>query len=346
MQYTRLGDTGLIVSELAFGAMTFGSAEGRMASVHKVDQTLANEFVNYALDRGINFFNTADAYSGGQSESMLAQALGAKRKDVVITTKVGFRTSAALIHQGLSRRHILDSAEESLRRLRSDYIDVYLAHRLDPYTPIEETLEAFDQLVCQGKVRYTGFSNWPAWLAAKAVGLQRQHSWPVFRAAELYYSLVGRDVEHELAPFVENAGIGVLVWSPLAGGFLTGKYTREKPAGDGGGRLAGFDILPFDRERGYDIVDRLRAIAANRGSSPAQVALAWILSKPFVTSVLLGASKLSQLEDNLRSDNVALTPEELRELDDISAPAPVYPNWFNRNIKDEPVAAALRVTSS
>src|SRR5262245_58853830 len=284
MQYNRLGDTGLIVSRLAFGAMTFGSAKGTVfEGISKVDQPLANQLVAKALDAGINHFNTADECTGGQSEEFLAKALGNRRKDVVISTKVGFRSGEGLIDQGLSRQHILASAEGSLRRLNTDYIDVYLAHRLDPYTPVEETADALDSLVKSGKVRYVGFSNWQAWLAAKTVGLQRERGWARFKAAELYYSLVGRDLEHELAPFVQDAGIGVFVWSPLAGGFLTGKYTRENPKGDGG-RLTSFDVLPYDREKGHHIVDRLRVIGSEHRASPAQVALAWVLSKPFVST--------------------------------------------------------------
>src|SRR5215831_12631150 len=299
MQYTRLGDTGLIVSRLAFGAMTFGSAKGTIfEGISKVDQALANDLVAKAIDTGINHFNTADVYTGGQSEEFLGKALGARRKDVIISTKVGFRSAEALVHQGLSRHHILASAEGSLRRLNTDYIDVYLVHRLDPHTPVEETAAALHTLVESGKVRYIGFSNWNAWIAAKAVGLQLEQGWAQFKAAELYYSLVGRDLENELVPFVQDAGIGVFVWSPLAGGFLSGKYTRENPQGDGG-RLNAFDMLPYDKEKGYQLVDRLRAIGTVHKATPAKVAIAWVLSKPFVSSVLLGANKLAQLEDNL-----------------------------------------------
>ncbi len=341
MQFSRLGNTGLVVSRLAFGAMTFGAGEGPMASVSKVGQEIANQLVARSLDSGINFFNTADAYANGESERMLGLALGSRRKDVAIATKVGFRTAPGLFHQGLSRHHILMSAEESLRRLGTDYIDVYLVHRLDPYTPIDETLEALNSLVEQGKVRYVGFSNWPAWLAARAVGVQEQHSWARFRAAEMYYSLVGRDIEHEVVPFATDTGIGILVWSPLAGGFLTGKYSRQNPQGDGG-RLTGFDILPFDRERGYEVVERMRTIAEAHSATPAQVALAWLLAKPHVTSVLVGASKMSQLEDNLRAADLTLSSEERQELDRITSPTAVYPNWFNNNIYDAPVREALR----
>ncbi len=335
-----MGDTGLVVSRLAFGAMTFGSSAGIFASVAKVGAALADELVNKAIDAGINFFNSADVYTNGQSEEMLGKALGSRRQDVVIATKTGFRSGPALVHQGLSRHHILESAEGSLRRLGTDYIDVYLVHRFDQHTPVEETVEALDTLVQQGKVRYVGFSNWPAWFAATAVGIQNKNGLARFRAAEMYYSLVGRDLEHDVVPFVEHAGIGVLVWSPLAGGFLSGKYTRENPQGDGG-RLTGFDMLPYDREKGHQVVDKLRAIANGHGATPAQVALAWLLSKPAVCSVLVGANKLSQLEDNLGAVNLRLTEQELHELNEMTAPAPVYPNWFTTRVVDVPVKEAL-----
>jgi aryl-alcohol dehydrogenase-like predicted oxidoreductase len=339
-----MGDTGLIVSRLAFGAMTFGSSEGVFAAVAKVGNALADELVNKAIDAGINFFNSADVYTGGQSEQMLGKALGAKRRDVVIATKTGFRAGPALINQGLSRHHILEAAEGSLRRLGTDYIDVYLVHRFDPHTPVEETVEALDSLVQQGKVRYVGFSNWPAWLAATAVGIQNKNGFARFRAAEMYYSLVGRDLEHDVVPFVEQAGIGVLVWSPLAGGFLTGKYTRENPKGDGG-RLTGFDMLPYDREKGHQVVDRLRAIAKAHQATPAQVALAWLLSKRAVTSILIGANKMAQLEDNLGAVDVHLSAAELSELNEMTAPAPLYPNWFSTRVADVPVRDALKSSS-
>jgi aryl-alcohol dehydrogenase-like predicted oxidoreductase len=340
MRYARLGDTGLLVSKLAFGAMTFGSGKGPMAAVSKVDQPGANELVGRSIDAGVNFFNTADAYTGGQSEEMLGKALGARRKDVVIATKVGFRTGDALIQTGLSAQHIHASAEGSLRRLGTDYLDVYLAHRVDPYTPLEETLRALNDLVRQGKVRYIGFSNWPAWLAALGLGLQRQNGWAPFRAAEMYYSLVGRELEHELAPLALDSGIGVMVWSPLAGGFLTGKYTRGNPQGDGG-RLTGFDILPYDRERGYTVVDKLKQIAAGRGATPAQLAIAWLLTRPVVSSVLVGASKAAQLDDNLKACDVALSAEELDALEELTRPAAIYPNWFNARIFDAQAKNAL-----
>jgi aryl-alcohol dehydrogenase-like predicted oxidoreductase len=271
---------------------------------------------------------------------MLAQALGNRRKDVVITTKVGFRTGKALVHQGLSRHHIFASLEESLRRMHTDYVDVYIVHRVDPYTPLDETLAALDDTVRQGKVRYVGFSNWPAWLAARAVGRQESRDYARFRAAELYYSLVGRDVEHELVPLLENAGIGMLVWSPLAGGFLSGKYSRANTGGDGG-RLSSFDILPVDREKGYDLLDIMRPIAEQHQSSIAAVAIAWLLAKKTVASVLVGASKIEQLNQNIQAASLKLDGEEISTLDRATEPVAIYPNWFNRNINDTPVREAL-----
>jgi aryl-alcohol dehydrogenase-like predicted oxidoreductase len=320
--------------------MTFGKSTGIFASVAKVEEKLAHEMIARTLDAGINYFNTADGYTGGQSEEILGRALGARRKDVLIATKVGFRTGEALVHQGLSRQHIMASAEGSLRRLGTDYIDVYLVHRQDRLTPIEETLDALNDLVRQGKVRYVGFSNWPAWRAAEAVGLQREHGWARFRAAELYYSLVGREVEHELAPFTQSAGIGIMVWSPLAGGFLTGKYTRENPAGDGG-RLTGFDFLPYDRNLGHEVVERLRQIGNAHAASPAQVAIAWLLAKTHVATVLIGANKMAQLEDNLGAADIQLTADEVTGLDKLTAPAPIYPNWFNERTVDAVATKAL-----
>jgi aryl-alcohol dehydrogenase-like predicted oxidoreductase len=245
-----------------------------------------------------------------------------------------------MLNGGLSRRHILDSADESLSRLGTDYIDVYLVHRMDPYTPIEETLEALNDLVRMGKVRYIGFSNWNAWSAAKAVGIQNQNGWTRFRAAEMYYALIGRDIEHEIVPFVQDAGIGIFAWSPLAGGFLSGKYTRHQPKGDGG-RLSALNIVPFDAEKGYDVVERLRALGATRGASPAQMALAWMLTKPYVSSILVGANKVTQLDDNLGALNVKLSEQEVGELDAITAPPSLYPKWFAERFADQVTKQAL-----
>ncbi len=340
MQYALLGSTGLIVSRLAFGAMTFTAGNRQMRAVAKVGPDLAGELVARALDAGINFFDTADAYAGGESESLLGAALKARREQVVIATKVGFRSGEALTQTGLSRRHILWSAEQSLRRLRTDWIDVYIAHREDPHTPLEETLEALDALVRSGKVRYLGFSNWSAWRAAAALELQRAHGLARFTHGQMYYSLLGRDVERDVIPMMSHYGLGMTVWSPLAGGFLSGKYTRENLT-DPDNRMAGFDLLPFDKESGFALVERMRAIAAAHAASVAQVAIAWLLSRRVVTSVLIGSSKLHQLEDNLRAVDVTLSAEELAALDAATPPAAVYPNWFIENLRDQAVGAAL-----
>jgi aryl-alcohol dehydrogenase-like predicted oxidoreductase len=343
MKYARLGETGLIVSRLALGSMTFGSGAGIFASVAKVDQKGANDLVARAIDGGINFFNSADVYAGGESERILGKAIGAKRGGVVISTKVGNRMGDAVIETGLSRRHILAAADASLVRLGTDYIDVYLVHKTDPLTPIDETVEALERLVKDGKVRYVGFSNWQAWQAAKAVGIQNARGFSPFRAAEMYYSLVGRDLEHDVAPFCADAGIGVMVWSPLAGGFLSGKYTREKPKGGSGDRLGGFDFLPYDRQRGYDLVDLLRKIGEKRGATPAQVSLAWLLTRAPVSSILIGASSAAQLADNVAAVDVKLADEDLAALDAATKPAQPYPNWFTDRVADGKAHAALGI---
>jgi aryl-alcohol dehydrogenase-like predicted oxidoreductase len=345
VQYQRLGDTGLVVSRMALGVMTFGTPGGPNAALQAAiarvnSQDLAREIISRALDAGINHFNTANVYTAGDSEQMLGKALGNRRKDVVISTKVGGRINENILNAGLSRRHILDSAEDSLRRLGTDYIDVYLVHRMDPYTPIEETLEALNDLVRVGKVRYIGFSNWNAWSAAKAIGIQNQRGWARFHAAEMYYSLIGRDIEHEIVPFVQDAGIGILAWSPLAGGFLSGKYTRQHPKGDGG-RLSTLNIVPYDEEKGYDVVERLHALGTSHDASPAQIALAWMLTKPYVSSILLGANKLAQLDDNLGALKIKLSEQEVAELDALTAPPSLYPKWFAERFADQVTRQAL-----
>jgi aryl-alcohol dehydrogenase-like predicted oxidoreductase len=327
VQYNNLGTTGLLVSRLAFGVMTFGKTKGMFAGISKVEQPLANKLVGKVLDAGVNYFNTADGYTEGQSEVMLGKALGTKRKSAIIATKVGFRTGTALNDHGLSRHHILDSVEGSLKRLGTDYIDVYLVHRVDRLTPIGETLRTLDDVVRQGKVRYIGFSNWPAWTAAKAVGIQRHNAWAQFHAAEMYYSLLGRELEHDVVPMAEDAGIGLMIWSPLAGGFLSGKYSRETPKGDGG-RLNAFDFIPYDKERGYQLIDLLREIGKPYEATPAQVSIAWLLAKRHVASVLIGANKMAQLEDNLAAVDVKLTAEDVKRLDEATDPGKPYPHWF------------------
>jgi aryl-alcohol dehydrogenase-like predicted oxidoreductase len=340
MRYTRLGNTGLIVSKMAFGAMTFTSGDQSLGSIYKVGADLANQLVSRSLAAGINFFDTADGYAGGQSEMLLGQALKSRRNEVVLATKVGFRTGQPLTQAGLSRRHILWSVDQSLQRLQTDWIDVYIVHREDIHTPLEETLAALDAIVKAGKVRYLGFSNWIAWKVAAALEIQKANGWAPFTHGQMYYSLLGRDVERDVIPMMRRYGLGLTVWSPLASGFLTGKYTRDTLT-DPDGRYSGFDILPFDKEQGFRLIEHLRKIATTRSASVAQVAIAWLLAKPAVSSVLLGASKLSQLESNLAAMEVVLTEAEVAELDAATAFTPVYPNWFNDNLIDRPVSQAL-----
>jgi aryl-alcohol dehydrogenase-like predicted oxidoreductase len=332
IHYSRLGNTGLIVSRLAFGAMTFGT-DTRFPAVTKVDKEGARLLVNKSLEAGINFFDTADGYAHGQSEVMLGELLRDRRHDVVLATKVGFRSGEPLTQSGLSRRHILASCDGSLKRLQTDYIDLYIVHKEDRYTPLHETLEALNDLVRSGKVRYIGYSNWSAWKAAAAFRIQSERGWAKFTSGQMYYSLLGRDVEYEVVPFMEYAGLGMTVWSPLAGGFLSGKYTRENLKEEGN-RLAGVDFLPYDKEFGFKLIEHLREVGNRLDASVAQVSLAWLLSKPIVTSIIIGATKLHQLEDNLRAADVKLPDAELAELDTITAPKPLYPGWFNASTTD------------
>ena len=337
MQYTRLGHTGLIISRLAFGAMTFGSVpDSPMAHVFNTP----DQRVGRSLDAGINFFDTADGYANGQSEQILGKALKPRRADVIISTKIGFRSGSAIIRAGASYGYVISAAEASLKRLGTDYIDLLSIHHLDPHTPFEETVRALDNLVQRGLVRYVGYSNFSAWQSAKCVGIQERHNYARFVAAQMYYSLLGRDLEYEIAPFCADAGIGIVVWSPLAGGFLTGRYTRQEPTG-GSGRLAYGDFLPIDRARAWDVIERMGSIAERHRATVAQVALAWLLAKPFVSTILLGASKMSQLEDNLGAADLELSSAELSELDKLTEPAPLYPNWFHTRTADQVSAQAL-----
>ncbi|MBB6733809.1 aldo/keto reductase [Cohnella zeiphila] len=340
MKYVTLGNSGLLVSELAFGTMTFGS--GNLPTIYKVGQDQAQELVDRALDAGVNFFDTADAYADGQSEEMLGRLIGKRRQDVVIATKAGNRMGPGLVRSGLSRKHLLAACEESLARLNTDYIDLYIVHKTDPFTPLEETLEALNDLVRQGKVRYIGYSNWPAWLAAKAVQMQRERRWATFVNGQMYYSLIGRDLEHEAIPFMQDGGVGLTVWGPLAGGFLSGKYTRDN-LNDPDKRLSGFDFLPHDKEWGFTVLDTVRGIAERHGATPAQVSLAWLLAQPHVDSVLIGASRLSQLEDNLKAAELTLSREEFSQLGELTRPEPLYPNWFEAKTRDAVVESALKV---
>lgn len=334
MNYRQLGRTGLKVSGLCLGTMTFGS---NFYNIGAVDQTGANQIVARAVENGINFFDTADVYSYGESETILGRAIkeaGAERASVVVATKVrGAMSEAAnggtgdLNNVGLSRQHIIASCEASLKRLGTDYIDLYQVHGWDRVTPVDETLRALDDLVRQGKVLYIGCSNWSGRHLMKGLLLSELRGWERFVSLQAYYSLVGRDLEHELLPLCREEGIGVLPWSPLSGGFLSGKYRRDNPTPEGA-RRTDFHFPPIDEERGFDAVEALARVAQERDASAAQVALAWLLAQDGVTSVIIGANKLSQLEDNLQSVELKLSTEEVGLLSATTAPRPIYPQWM------------------
>ena len=339
MQYTILGNTGLVVSRLAFGAMTFSSGNRDLPSVYKVEESVAGKLVGQALDAGITFFDTADVYACGQSEEILGRALASRRREVVIATKVGGRFSRSLTDAGLSRRHILASVDDSLRRLGTDWIDLYIAHRYDSRTPMEETLSALDAVVRSGKVRYIGFSNWSAWQVSAAMEMMKANGLAPFSHGQMYYSLLGRDIEHEFIPMLRRYGLGLTTWSPLSGGTLSGKYRRQASGCDA--RLETMDMMPVDKSVAERTLDLLDQIASERNATAAQVAIAWLLAKADVTSVILGAAKPPQLEDNLGATAVALTAEELAALDDATATALPYPTWFLQRYGDRILERAL-----
>ena len=324
MKYRLLGDTGVYVSELCLGAMTFGT---QWEAIGTLDQKEADALVDRSIEAGVNFFDTADVYSTGDSEEILGRSLAGKRHEVVIATKVRGRMGPGANDVGLSRLHIMQAAEASLKRLGTDYIDLYQIHRSDPQTNIEETLAALTDLVRSGKVRYIGCSNLPAWELMKALGISKQRGLEAFKATQSYYALVGRELERETVPLLRDQGVGLLVWSPLAGGFLTGKFTRDGGATDA--RRATFDFPPIDKSRGFDIIDAMKPMATAHSVSVAQVSLAWLLQKDVVTSVIIGAKRMDQLEDNLAAVDLTLTDEEMTQLDDVSALAIEYPNWMN-----------------
>jgi aryl-alcohol dehydrogenase-like predicted oxidoreductase len=330
MQYTTLGNTGLLVSRLCLGTMTFGEGKGIYHAIGAVDQMGADQLVKAAIEGGINFFDTADVYSEGQSEQALGQSfknLNLSRKDVVLATKVYSRVGPGRNDVGASRGHIMDAVEASLRRLQTDYIDLYQVHANDSVTPIEETLRALDTLVTQGKVRYIGVSNWQAWKIARALGISELKNLARFDTLQAYYSIAGRDLERELAPLLEAEKMGLLVWSPLAGGLLSGKFSRknQKPESS---RRSEFDFPIVDKERTWKVLEAMAPIARAHECSPARIALAWLLAKPVVTSVVLGAKRLDQLQDNLAAAELKLSEEEIRVLDEVSALPPEYPGWM------------------
>jgi len=324
MKYRKLGNTGLIVSEVALGTMQFG-AKMNMGNLGPQEAT---RMVRLALDRGINFIDTADVYSLGESETLVGNALQGVRAEVVLATKFRLPMGENLNRSGASRVNIMREVEDSLKRLQTDYIDLYQVHGWDSNTPLEETVRTLDDVVRQGKVRYIGLSNFMSWQAATAVMLQERLGLEKYVTAQMYYSLVGRGLEYEFQSFAQYHNIGILVWSPLAGGFLTGKYTRANPAPAGTRFAEAGSFVPFDKEMGYRVVEALSEVARRHEASPARTALAWVLGRPAVSSVIVAARKVEQLEDNIRAIDLRLSDEDVRLLDAASDPGVPYPKWM------------------
>jgi aryl-alcohol dehydrogenase-like predicted oxidoreductase len=328
MNMRFLGNTGIKVSELCFGTMTFGG-RGGWKVVGELGQREADSLVNMAVDSGVNFFDTADVYSEGLAEEMLGKALGSKRKDVIIASKVRGRTGPGPNDVGLSRHHVIKGCNESLKRLDTDYIDLYQVHAFDDRTPLEETLKALDDLVRQGKVRYVACSNFAGWQLMKALAISDAYGWERFVTLQAYYSLLSRELENELVPLCLDQGLGILPWSPLAGGFLSGKFRRGKARPEGA-RLSRPEsrVVQFDEEKGFDMVEELDRIAQEHRATVAQAALNYLLRKPGVCSVIIGAKTSEQLADNLKAADWEMTSEEVTKLDELSQPPRPYPYWM------------------
>jgi aryl-alcohol dehydrogenase-like predicted oxidoreductase len=330
MRYHALGRTGLFVSELCLGTMTFGGSDGMWGKIGTLQQDDAERLIGQSLDAGINFIDTADVYASGRSEQITGQALKnlkIPREDVIVATKVFGETGPGQNARGASRGHILDGVKASLKRLQLDHIDLYQIHGFDPATPIEETLRALDQLVQHGHVRYIGISNWAAWQITKALGISERLGLARFESLQAHYTVASRDVERELIPMLRSEGLGLMVWSPLAGGLLSGKYGRAQQA-EAGSRRVDFDFPPVDKERAWDCIEAMHPIAKAHGVSVAQIALAWLLHQPQVTSVIVGAKRPDQLADNLAATKVTLNADELRMLDECSRLPAEYPGWM------------------
>jgi aryl-alcohol dehydrogenase-like predicted oxidoreductase len=324
MVYRKLGNSGLIVSAIALGTMQFG---GKM-NMGNLDQKATDEMVKFALDQGINFIDTADVYSRGESETLLGNSLKGIREEIVLATKVRLPMSDNFNRSGSTRVNIMRGIESSLKRLQTDYIDLYQVHGWDSNTPLEETLRTLNDLVRLGKVRYIGLSNYLAWQAATAVGIQERLNLEKFVTAQLYYSLVGRGLETDWLSFAEYHNMGILVWSPLAGGFLSGKYERGVKPQSGTRFSEAGQFVTFDRERGFRIVDEVKKVAKRHGVSPARVSLAWLLSQPKISSVIIAGRKIEHLKDNIEAVNLKLTDEDFAQLDEVSHPGTPYPKWM------------------
>ena len=329
MRYNFLGNTGLVVSELCFGTMTFGG-KGYWEAIGKIQQQEVNELMKTVVDAGINFIDTANIYSYGESERLLGQSIidtGINRNDLVIATKVRGRMGEGKNYVGLSRYHIFQSVDESLQRLQLDHVDILYVHGVDPKTPVEETVRALNDIVLTGKVRYVAVCNWPAWMVMKAIGIAEKHGWNKFIGLQYYYSLSSRDIEREILPLAKDQNLALMPWSPLAGGFLSGKYTRNnEKAGDS--RRDNFDFPPVNRPKAYDIIDVLIEVGKQYGVSAAQIALAWVRLQPGVTSTIIGAKNVDQLNDNVNSTAIELSADDLARINEVSALTKEYPGWM------------------
>ncbi|WP_295670031.1 aldo/keto reductase [uncultured Mucilaginibacter sp.] len=329
MKYNFLGNTGLVVSELCFGTMTFGG-KGYWEAIGKVQQKEVNDLMKVVVDSGINFIDTANVYSYGESEKLLGQSikdLGINRHDLVIATKVRGRMSEGLNNVGLSRYHIFQSVDESLQRLQMDHVDVLYVHGVDPKTPVEEIMRTLNDIVLTGKVRYVAVCNWPAWMVMKGQGIAEKHGWNKFVGMQYFYSLAGRDIEREILPFASDQNLAVMPWSPLAGGFLGGKYSRNAETAEGS-RRATFDFPPINKEKTYDIIDVITEIGKKNNASVAEVALAWVRLQKGITSTIIGAKTVDQLNANIKSTTVELSADDIQKIDEVSALPREYPGWM------------------
>jgi aryl-alcohol dehydrogenase-like predicted oxidoreductase len=331
MKYNFLGNTGVLVSEICFGTMTFGgSEEGIWGNIGRVQQDEVNQMIKTVVDAGINFIDTANVYSYGKSEALLGQSiidLGLNRNNLVIATKVRGRMSADVNDVGLSRFNIFQSVDASLKRLQLDHIDLLYVHGVDLFTPIEETVRALNDIILSGKVRYVAICNWPAWMVMKALGIAEKHGWNKFVGLQYYYSVGGRDIEREIVPLAQDQNLAIFPWSPLAGGFLSGKYTRNNQSVNDA-RREKFDFPPVNKEKAYDIIDVLGDISKAHNTSVAQISLAWVRLQKSITSTIIGAKNIDQLNDNLKSTTVELSAEELKRIDEVSALPKEYPGWM------------------
>lgn len=328
MQYSPLGATGVFVSRLCLGTMTFGGADNMAGNaIGRLSAIEADEIVGRAMDAGINFIDTADVYGGGGSEVVLGQVLKARRKDFVLATKLSARVGSGPNDVGQSRLHIMNAIDASLTRLKTDHIDLYQVHNFDPLTPLDAVLRSLDDAVRQGKVRYIGCSNFAAWQLMKAVGISERGMLERFVSIQSFYSLAGRDIENEIIPAVVDQSMGLLCWSPLAGGLLSGKFDRHGVT-DANARRSKIQFPPVDEAQVFDIIDVLKVIARRHAVEPAQIALAWLLSRPAVTSVIIGIKRLDQLSSNIKALDIALSEDDLAQLDEISSKAPPYPTWI------------------